>query len=1266
MRPEDRFRSLKNELQTLASSVDLSDDQLGLRVQDLLTRSPNPLDVLHGVFPELLTASPRVTAAVVHQYISLLIGSLPFESYKAILSERAPRLSFQWVMAPFDVNDQGLPESSFKLPSSLNASSSGTGSRSLRASPDSPAAAAALAAASGSKSGGLGAGLDVPARELRSQTGPSAARHSLACVFNTTQELREALPDVVSKYEAPSDATTRNILMLIILDASDVAPARSRSRSASASQIDPFVADDPSIDGNDATAAVLKEMLAPHVQTLIAHRIVRVTVILGRFPHTPFFHSFRMRLGYAEDVLYRNLVPELAFLLELRRLDRYDLARLPTNSARVLVYSGVERLPEGSTRPPASREQRLFVRAFVNKGNYLASGSQLAYLDWSMSAFKDFLEKNHVTVETAMKQLGSPDEGKRMLALLREVETVFVECVNALEYTISNSNTSPAVSNSLFIAIMSPLHIHVRIVEQSIPFIMSRFAERLFALNVHVLELVINRPRTIEGGVQDTHRFLVTNYSGGLWRTYSGTEQRSLSMGVPSPRVQLKMSRQETALSSEAQYVPNARVSRRRYQCRLLGTTYVYDLLDVLERALISAWSLHRKHHGAAKLSFDDDSAPLIDALEYRLDANDVAKPVLDPGPVGDNNVGMVAWKLTIRTPEYPNGRDLVLIANDVSHEGGSFGPREDALYKQASAYARQLGIPRIYVSANAGARIGLADELMEHFQVAFKEEDPTKGFDYLYLSPEKAAKFASSVKTRPVAGNPDRMEITDIIGAQHGIGVENLQGSGLIAGETSLAYRETFTLTIVTGRSVGIGAYVTRLGQRVIQNQGPILLTGYDALNRLLSREVYVSNTQLGGPNIMYRNGVSHVDVTSDLDAFKSMLRWLSFVPASRGAPLPIMTTSSDMLADPLNRPVEWRPDPNLAYDPRMLLDGQTTADGRWISGFFDRGTFVETLGGWARTVVVGRARLGGIPCGVIAVETRTVQKVIPADPASENSREEIVQQAGQVWYPDSAFKTAQAVFDFVGEELPLFIFANWRGFSGGVADMFNEVLKYGSMIVDALSVYKRPVFVYLPPFAELRGGSWAVIDPFINAHGLIEMYTSESAQGGILESAGTVAIKFRKREQLALMCRTDPVVSQLSVRRKELETKLRKGGDATARSELDVVVKQLEERVEALSKVYHTIALRFCELHDTPGRMLEKKVVSGIVPWRDSRKFFGDRLAQRLQECMKAEESERSAAAHIEVVARAINSGNEEAAKKLLSSLDDKAKNALKKLLG
>lgn len=45
-----------------------------------------------------------------------------------------------------------------------------------------------------------------------------------------------------------------------------------------------------------------------------------------------------------------------------------------------------------------------------------------------------------------------------------------------------------------------------------------------------------------------------------------------------------------------------------------------------------------------------------------------------------------------------------------------------------------------------------------------------------------------------------------------------------------------------------------------------------------------------------------------------------------------------------------------------------------------------------------------------------------------------QVIQQAGQVWFPDSAYKTAQAIKDFNREELPLMIFANWRGFSGGM----------------------------------------------------------------------------------------------------------------------------------------------------------------------------------------------------------------------------------------
>ena len=52
--------------------------------------------------------------------------------------------------------------------------------------------------------------------------------------------------------------------------------------------------------------------------------------------------------------------------------------------------------------------------------------------------------------------------------------------------------------------------------------------------------------------------------------------------------------------------------------------------------------------------------------------------------------------------------------------------------------------------------------------------------------------------------------------------------------------WQDIFTLSYVTGRSVGIGAYLNRLGQRVIQSvDGPLVLTGYGALNKLLGKNV-------------------------------------------------------------------------------------------------------------------------------------------------------------------------------------------------------------------------------------------------------------------------------------------------------------------------------------------------------------------------------------------------------------------------------------------
>ena len=270
-------------------------------------------------------------------------------------------------------------------------------------------------------------------------------------------------------------------------------------------------------------------------------------------------------------------------------------------------------------------------------------------------------------------------------------------------------------------------------------------------------------------------------------------------------------------------------------------------------------------------------------------------------------------------------------------------------------------------------------------------------------------------------------------------------------------------------------------------------------------------------------------------------------------------------------------------------------------LSAFYDRDSFTECMADWGKSVVAGRACLGGLPLGIIAVETRTSEKTVPADPAFAGAQQTVEQQAGQVWFPDSAFKTAQAIRDFDGEGLPLMIFANWRGFAGGLRDMFGEVLKYGALIVDALRVFKQPVMVYIPAEGELRGGAWVVIDATINPNQM-EFYAADTARGGVLEPEGIVDIKFRRDDLVRAMRRTLPHLGNMAP-------------DAAAAAEKDLL------------PLFKQVAVQYAALHDTPGVMRHKGVIQQVVPWAESREFFAKQLRRRLaQERLKT----AAAAAH------------------------------------
>jgi acetyl-CoA carboxylase/biotin carboxylase 1 len=121
-----------------------------------------------------------------------------------------------------------------------------------------------------------------------------------------------------------------------------------------------------------------------------------------------------------------------------------------------------------------------------------------------------------------------------------------------------------------------------------------------------------------------------------------------------------------------------------------------------------------------------------------------------------------------------------------------------------------------------------------------------------------------------------------------------------------------------------------------------------------------------------MFNNGITHDVVKDDFDGCLLILRWLSYMPETMFHSPPILSE----VYDPINRPIGFIPT-STPYDPRHMIQGRQlnclqqinsnneislSTTPTFQSGFFDRDSFIEIMKGWAKTVVCGRARLGGI----------------------------------------------------------------------------------------------------------------------------------------------------------------------------------------------------------------------------------------------------------------------------------------------------------------
>ncbi|KAI5190386.1 acetyl-CoA carboxylase / biotin carboxylase 1 [Nematocida minor] len=479
---------------------------------------------------------------------------------------------------------------------------------------------------------------------------------------------------------------------------------------------------------------------------------------------------------------------------------------------------------------------------------------------------------------------------------------------------------------------------------------------------------------------------------------------------------------------------------------------------------------------------------------------------------------------------------DFIFVGNDITVKNGAFSIDEDNYFSECASLSMDKKIPFIYVSSNSGAKI----EVLESIKPLIRYSNES-GAIYMEKEEYDSLPNKSLIEVKEVKmNNKISYEITDIIG-EYGMGVENLSYSAQIAKDMATLYETVPTITYVTGRAVGIGAYLASIGRRIIQKtNSPIILTGFQALNSLVQKEIYKSNLEIGGPSILGKNGVVHKTVQTDSSGIQEILTWLKYLQNQN-------SSRSKVLSDKNIKPIDTEQLELLTPDEII----------NYIS---DENAFTEYLAEWAPNVRVGRTIVDGIPCGVIFPRTGTVHSHIPA-PAAVNKGSNPSEVFQTIWtenvlLPESSKKIAQSIEDFSLESLPILILLNWKGFSAGHLDMFNGILQNGSDIVRSMEKSQSKMFAYLPPHSELRGGSWVVFDKKIGNR--IKFTAHPTAKGSVIHPDGLSKIKCKQAELSSTLDLSDIPFSKVTASK---------------------------------------LAKTFCALHDSSQRMIKMKVIDEIV---------------------------------------------------------------------
>ncbi len=310
-------------------------------------------------------------------------------------------------------------------------------------------------------------------------------------------------------------------------------------------------------------------------------------------------------------------------------------------------------------------------------------------------------------------------------------------------------------------------------------------------------------------------------------------------------------------------------------------------------------------------------------------------------------------------------------------------------------------------------------------------------------LSETNAAKIVKIMDLAMKLGAPI-VGLNDSGGARIQEGVLSLGGYADIFLRNTLASGVVPQISAVMGPCAGGAVYSPAITDFTImvRNTSYMFVTGPDVIKTVTHEEV--SKEDLGGAMTHNeKSGVAHFAVDDDRACLTLIRDLLRFLPSNNLDPAPEMATS-----DPAEREDEAldRLVPASPSQPYDMLD--------LIHSIADDGDFLEVHQHFARNLIVGFARLGGRPAGIVANQPAHLAGVLDID---------------------ASVKGARFVRFCDAFNIPLVTFEDVPGFLPGTAQEFGGIIKHGAKLLYAFAEATVPKVTVIT--RKAYGGAYCVM---------------------------------------------------------------------------------------------------------------------------------------------------------------------------------------------